>query len=111
MAKDIGHVLGMILIPGTSRNLFPRLLDDAIINDEKKDRMGLDVQSFEESQHSRFHNLFRSPNVLSQESGKAGKGSMQQWETKGLDHRRSMAFFAQLYKTDDETRENLERRS
>jgi len=111
MAKDRGHMLSMILIPTTSGHLSSCLLDDGIIDDEKEDRRGFDLQAMEELVQSRLHHFLHSPTVSSQESGKTRKGSVQKRETEGLNHRGGMSFFAQLDKADDKGREDLERRS
>ncbi len=111
MAEDIGHVLSMILIPTAPWNLFPCLLDKGIIDDEKQNRRGFDLQGVEELVQSRLHHLLRGPNALSQESGKTGKRSVQERQAEGLNHRGSMNFFAQLDKADEKGREEFERRS
>jgi len=71
MAKDVGHILSIILVPAASRNLFSTLLSNGII-DEKKDRAtGLDSERIEEPPQGDLHELFLSPGVFCQESGEA----------------------------------------
>jgi len=111
MAEDIGHMLSMIFIPTTSWNLSACLLDDGIVDDEKENRRGFDLQRVEELGQSRLHHPLHGPYVLAQESGKTRERSMQNRETEGLNHRGGMSFFAQLDKADDEGREDLERGS
>jgi len=111
MAKDIGHVLGMILMPPTAGNLLACLFNQAIIHDKKEDIPGGDPQGLEELMEGGLCNLFHRPNALAQESSEAGEGSSQERTSKGLDHGRSVDFFPQLDETDDKGREDFERRS
>ncbi len=108
MAKDVGHVLSMIFMPGTSRNLLACLLDQSIIDNKEQDRLGFDLQGAEELTQSRFDDLFDSPDVLPQEPGEAGEGSMKKGTRNRLNHRRGMDFFAQLNESHDEGREHFE---
>jgi len=48
MAKDVGHILGMILVPAASRNLFSTLLSNGVIDDKKNHATGFDAQRIEE---------------------------------------------------------------
>jgi len=73
MAKDIGHVLGMILMPTTAGNLLPCLLNKAIIHDKKEDIPDRDLQRLEELMQSSLRDLLHSPKAFSQESSKAGE--------------------------------------
>ena len=102
MAKDIGHVLSMVFMPATSGDMVPCLLNERIIDNKKENRLGRDSQDTEELLQRRLGHLLHSPTVLSQESGKAGEGSMQERKRKGLNHGRGVNFFAQLDETDDE---------
>jgi hypothetical protein len=111
MAKDIGHILSMIFIPRASRNLLPTLFGNGIIDNKKEDRVGFDVQGMKELLQSDFCNFFKGPDVLSQESGEARKRAVQKGMGKGLNHRGSVGFFAQLNKASDKRGENFERRS
>ncbi len=58
-----------------------------------------------------LEHLFHSPPVLSEEPGKTTKRSVQEGKSKGLDHGGGMNFSPQLNESDDEGREDLERRS
>jgi hypothetical protein len=75
MAEDIGHVLGMILMPPTSRDLFAGLLKEGVIHDKKENIADGNAQLTEELIQSRFPDLIDRPNVVSQESRETGKGS------------------------------------
>lgn len=71
VTEDRGHLLGMILIPGTSRNLFSRFSNEGIINKKKDDRLGFDMQGMEELIQGNLCDLFHRPEVLPKETGKA----------------------------------------
>jgi hypothetical protein len=105
IAKDIGHVLSMIFIPGASGNSLSRLLDDGILDDEKEGGMGLDAQHVKESLQSRFHNLLHRPSALSREPGEAGKRSRQESNIQRSNYRTGVSLFAQLDKANDKTRQ------
>jgi hypothetical protein len=111
MAKDIGHVLGMILMPTTAGNLLTCLFNKAIIHDKKDNIPGSDPQRPEELTQSGIHNFLHSPKIFSQESSKAGKRSVQERTSEGLYHGGSVNFFAQLDEADDKGRKDFERRS
>ena len=111
MAKDIGHVLGMILIPTTAWNLPACLFSKSVIHDKKENIPDSDPQRLEELMQSGLRDLLHSPTVFSQESGKAGKRSAQDRMSKGLHHGGSVDFFPQLDETDDKGREELKGRS
>lgn len=49
VAKDIGDVLGVIFIPGASGNLLAGLLHEGVIQEQKDDGAGLNIESLEES--------------------------------------------------------------
>ena len=110
VAKNI-LVLRMIFMPGTSWNLLTCLLDDRVIHDKKEDRMSFDPQGVEELVQSGPCDLLHGPDVLSQESGKTGERSVEKRMSKGLNHGRSVHFFAQLDKANDKGGKDLERRS
>jgi hypothetical protein len=101
MAKDIGHLLSMIFMPSTPWDFLSCFGNQGVIDNEKEDRLGLDTQDVKELFQSDLDHFFWGPNVLSQESGKAGKGSVQERKAKGLNHRGGMNFLAQLDKSDD----------
>ena len=111
MAKDIGHVLGMILMPTTAGNLLTCLFNKGVIHDKKEDIPGRDPQRLEELMQSRLRNLFHRPKVFPQESSKAGERSAQERMDKGLHHGGRVDFLAPLDETDDQGREDFERRS
>jgi hypothetical protein len=112
MAKDIGHVLSMILMPSTAGNLLAGLLGQRVIHDKKDNVSDCNPQRLKEFKQSSLGDLLCRPFVLSQESSKAAKGSTQdRMLNQGADHRGSVNFFAQLDETDDEAREELKRRS
>jgi len=111
MSKDIGHVLGMILMPSTAGSLLACLFNKAIIHDKKEDIPDRDLQDLEELMQGDLRDLSHSPKVSSQESSEAGEGATQERTGKGLYHGGSMDFFAQLDETDDKGREDFKRRS
>ena len=108
MAKDVGHILSMVFMPGTSRDCFPCLLDQGVIDNKEQDRLGFDSQGREELIQSRFDNFFHFPDVLPQEPGETGEGSMQEGPRNRLNHRRGMDFFTQLNEPHNEGREHFE---
>ena len=108
MAEDVGHVLSMIFMPGTPRDCSPCLLDQGVIDNKEHDRLGFDLQGGEELIQSRFDNFFDSPNILPQEPGETGEGSMKKGTRNRLNHRGGMGFFAQLNEPHDEGREHFE---
>ena len=69
VAKDIGQVLGMILIPSTTGNLLSRFLQDRIIQKEKDDRAGFNPKGMEEFLQSDRQDLIHDPGILAQEVG------------------------------------------
>ena len=71
MTKDIGHILGMVLVPRTTGDLFSTLLGDRIIDDEKDHTMGFDSEGIEEPPQGDLQQLLLSPDVLAEESGEA----------------------------------------
>jgi hypothetical protein len=70
VSKDMGFVCAL-LMPGAAGHLLACLLGDGVIHDKKEDRMGFDPQMMEELGQSGLRNLFRGPDILSQESSKA----------------------------------------
>jgi hypothetical protein len=108
MAKDIGHILSMIFMPGTPRDFLACLLDQGVIDNKEQDRLGFDSQGREELMQSGFDNLFHSPDVLPQEPGETGEGSVKKGTRNRLNHRRRVNFFAQLNEAHNEGREHFE---
>ena len=102
MAKDVGHILSMIFVPGTPRDFFPCLLDQGVIDNKEEDRLGVNAQGIEKLVQGGLDNLFHSPDVLPQESGETGEGSVKKGIGKGLNHRRSVNLFAQLNEAHNE---------
>lgn len=76
VAKDLGHLIVMVSIPGAARNLFPSFLNQRIIDNKKYDGLGFNVQGMEEVFEFDFSAFFHGPNVLSQKSSKAGEGAL-----------------------------------
>jgi hypothetical protein len=75
VAKDVGQVLGMILIPTASGDFLPGFFDDRIVQEQKDDRVGFNFKGLEEFLKSQGQDLISSPGILSQEPGEAGEGS------------------------------------
>ena len=73
MAKDIGHILGMIFMPSTPGDLVACFLDQGIIDNKKEDGVGFNSQNPKELVQGGLDHLFHGPEVLSQEAGEAGK--------------------------------------
>jgi hypothetical protein len=71
MTKDIGHILGMVLVPATSGDMVACFVNERIIDNEKENGLGRDSQESGEPLQCRLGHFFRSPTVLSQESGEA----------------------------------------
>jgi len=111
MAKDIGHVLSMILMPTTAGNLLASLLSQRVIHDKKDNISDRNPQRLKELIQGDLRALLHSPNAFSQEAREAAERSAQERASQGLHHGGSMGFFAQLDKTDDKAREDFERRS
>jgi hypothetical protein len=100
MAKNIA-LPSMILMPGASWNLLSSLFGNRIIHENKEDRMLFDLQFLEEVIQGNLGNLLHGPDVLSQESSKAGERSVQKGPAERLNHRGSVNFLAQLNKADN----------
>ena len=111
VAKDIRQVLGMILIPTTSRDFLPGFFDDRIVQEQKDDRAGLNFKGIEKILKRQGQDLIHSPGILSQEPGEAGEGSGKERAGQGSDHGRGVPFFSQLDEADNEGRKELERRA
>jgi hypothetical protein len=110
VAKDVGHILGMIFMPSTPGDLLPGLLHEGVIHQKKEDGVGFDSQGVEESVEGDLPNFLRRPSVLSQKAGKTGKRSLQKMPAEGANQGGGMSFFAQLDETDDKRGEELARR-
>lgn len=111
VAKDIGHLLGMILIPSTSGNLFPCLFDDRVIDDKEEDGASLDSQGTEESLHGDLSQLLGGPTTFSEETSEGGKGSLEIGMGQRLNHGGGVSFLSQLDESHNESGEDSERRS
>lgn len=109
VAKDIGQVLGMILIPTASGNLLPGFFNNRIVQEEKDDRAGLNLKGMEEILKSQGQDLIHSPGILSQETGEAGEGSGEEGASQRLDHGRGVPFFSQLDEANNERRKEFKR--
>ena len=108
MAKDVGHILSMILVPRVFGGLFSTFLSDGMIDDTKSHAPNLYSQRIEEQPRGNLDELLLSRGVFSQKSGEAWKGSWDKRRLEGLNHRRGVGF-AQLDKTRDKRGEDLER--
>ena len=111
MAKDVGHVLSMILMPTTTGNLLASLLSQRVIHDKKQDIPGGNPQRLKELIQGDLQSLLDSPNVFSKEARETAERMAQERASQGLHHGGCMSFFAQLDKTDDKARKDSERRS
>ena len=112
MAKDIGHVLSMILMPSTSWDPLAGFLKEGIIHDKKQNIADGNLQPLKELMQSGLRDLLHSPTVLSQEPGKTGERcAVHDRVGKGSHHGGGVNFFPQLDETDDEAREKFKRRS
>jgi hypothetical protein len=111
VAKDIGHLLGMVLIPSTSGNLFPCLFDDRVIDDKEEDGASLDSQGTEESLHGDLSQLLGGPTTFSKETSEGGKGSLEIGLGQGLNHGGGVSFLSQLDESHNESGEDSKRRS
>jgi hypothetical protein len=111
MAKDIGHVLGMILMPTTAGDLLTCLFNKGIIHDKKENISDRDPQRLEELIQGDLGDLIHCPNAFPQESSEAAERSAQERTGKGLHHGGSVDFFPQLDETDNKGREDFKRRS
>ena len=65
MAKDIGHLMGMIFMPSASGYLFPRLLRQGVIDHEKEHGVGFDLKGFKKVFHSHPNQVFLVPDIIS----------------------------------------------
>ncbi len=101
MAKDIGHVLGMVLMPTTARNLFTCLFNKGVIQNKEEDIPGSDSQGLKELIQGGLCNLLHSPNIFTQEVSEAGERSAQERTGKRLHHGGGVSFFAQLDEAND----------
>ena len=111
MAKDVGHVLSMILMPTTTGKLLASLLSQRVIHDKKQDIPGGNPQRLKELIQGDLQSLLDSPNVFSKEARETAERMAQERASQGLHHGGCMGFFAQLDKTDDKARKDSERRS
>lgn len=109
VAKDIGQVLGMILIPTASGNFLPGFFDNRIVQEQKDNRAGLNLKGMEEFLKRQGQDLIHSPGILSQEPGEAGEGSGKERASEGLDPGGSVSFFSQLDEAKNERRKEFER--
>ena len=110
VTKDMGFARA-IFMPGASGHLLACFVHKGVIHDKKENRMGFDPQMIEELGQSDLCDRFHGPDILSEESGEAGKRAAKKGVGERLDHGGRMGFFARLNKADDIGRENLERRS
>lgn len=111
MAKDIGHGLGIILMPPTAGDLLARLLNQRVIEDKKNDIPDTHPQCLKELIKGGLGEGFHRPKVLSQESSKAREGAVQKRMGKALNHGRRVNLSSQLDEADDKTRKEFKGRS
>ena len=71
VAKDIGHVVSMVLVPRAAGYPFSTLLGDRIIDNEKDHTPGLDSQGIEELPQGGLGQVLFGPGVFAEESGEA----------------------------------------
>jgi len=109
VAKDIGQVLGMILIPTASGDFLPGFFDDRIVQEQKDDRAGWNLKGMEEILQSQDQDLIHRPGILSQKPGEAGEGSGKERAGQGSDHGGGVSFFSQLDEAHNEGRKEFER--
>jgi hypothetical protein len=111
MAKDIGHLVGMVFMPSASRHLLSRLLRQGIVNHEKEDGVGFDLKGFKKVFHGHPNQFFLVPDIIGQKPGKTGEGSLPGRSDKGLNGRGSMGFLTQLDKPNHVGTKKLKRRA
>jgi hypothetical protein len=71
VTKDIGHIVSMVLVPRAAGDLFPTLLGDGIIDNEKDHTTGPDSECIEELPQGDLGQVLFGPGVFAQESGEA----------------------------------------
>jgi len=111
MAEDMSQVLGMILMPGAAGDLFPRFLDNRVVQEKKDDGRGLNLEGMKEFVDRHSQDFIQGPGILSEEPGEAAKRSGKEGTGQGLDHGRGVPFFPQLNEAHDEGRKDFERRA
>lgn len=111
VAKDVGHLLSMIFVPGTSRDLLPCFLDDRIIDDEEEDGASFDSQHPEESLQGNLNQILGCPRALAEEASEGRKRSLEIGLSLRLDHGGGVGFLSQLDEPNNERGEESKRRS
>ena len=91
----------MIFMPGTSRDVLPRLWRKGVIDNEKEQRLGFNIEPMKELLHSNLCHFFHSPDMVPQKPGETGKSSMQEGTAERLNHGGRMGFPAQVDKSHD----------
>jgi hypothetical protein len=109
MAKDVGHILGMIFIPSSAGNFLSGLFDNGIIQEEKDNGASFNLEGMEEFLQSQGQDGIHGPGILSQETGEAGKRSGKKRARQRLDHGRGVPFFPQLDEANNKRKKELER--
>jgi len=71
VTKDIGPIVSMVLVPRAAGDLFPTLLGDGIIDNEKGHTTGSDSKGIEELPQGGLGQVLVGPGVLAEESGEA----------------------------------------
>ena len=95
-------------MPSTPGDFLACLLDQGVIDNKEDDRLSFDLQGIEELVQGGLKNLFHGPDVLPQEPGETGEGSVKKGTRNRLNHRRRVDFFAQLNEAHNEGREHFE---
>jgi hypothetical protein len=96
VAKNIGQVLGVILIPATAGDFLSCLFDNRIVQKKKDKGASLNLEAIEEFLESHPQDFIQGPGILSQESGETGERPGEEGSRPGLDHGRGVSLFSQL---------------
>lgn len=100
----------MIFIKGVSRDLPPRLFDNRVVQQQKDNGAGFNLEGMEELMESRKQNFIIILGILSEGPGEIAEGSGKKRSRQGLDHGGGLIIFSQLDKANDEGRKEFERR-
>jgi len=111
VAKEIGQVLGMVFMPGTSRDLLAGLLHEGIVHQKKEGRVGFNPEGLEEAHKGDRKNFLHRPGIFSQKASKTGEGALQEGAAEGSNQRGGMSFLSQLDEADHKGGEKFKRRA
>lgn len=109
VAKDIRQVLSMILIPSAAGDLLSCFFDNRIIQEEKDDGAGFNLEGMEEFCEGHGQDFIPGPGIFPQETGEAGERAGKKRASQRLDRGGGVNFFPQLDETNNEGRKELER--